>query len=93
VVAQVGLNNYYNYFAFGYMLGTMCLGIYLLYIAYCYLLKIDVNRKLDFLTIYSENDKLPVTLNSTDIQLAENCKEFSETTRQISDFYNKNFFK
>lgn len=92
VVAQVGLNNYY-YFEFGYMLGTMCLGIYLLYIAYCYLLKIDVNRKLNFLTIYSENDKSSATLKSTDIQLAENCKEFSETIRHISDFNDKNFFK
>lgn len=93
VVAQLGLNNYSYYFAFGYMLGTMCLGIYLLYIAYNYLLKIDANRKLNFLTVYSENDKIPVTLKSTDIQLAENCKEFSETTRQISDFNDKNFFK
>ena len=75
------------------MLGTMCLGIYLLYIAYYYLLKIDANRKFNFLTMYSKNDKLPVTLKSTDIQLAENCKEFSETTRQISDFNDKNFFK
>jgi predicted membrane protein len=89
----MGLNNYYDYFAFGYMLGTMCLGIYLLYIAYYYLLKIDANRKFNFLTMYSKNDKLPVTLKSTDIQLAENCKEFSETTRQISDFNDKNFFK
>lgn len=75
------------------MLGTMFLGIYLLYISYCYLLKIDVNRKLYFLTIYSENGKLPITLKSMDIQLAENCKEFSETTRQISNFNNNNFFK
>lgn len=75
------------------MLGTMCLGIYLLYIAYYYLLKIDANRKLNFLTMYSKNDKLPVTLKSTDIQLAENCKEFSETTRQISDFNDTYFFK
>ena len=75
------------------MLGTVCLGIYILYIAYYYLLKIDANRKFNFLTIYSQNYKKPVTLNSAYSQLAENCKEFSETTRQISDFNDKNFFK
>jgi hypothetical protein len=93
VVAQLGLNYQKGNFAFGYMLETMCLGIYQLYIAYYYLLKIDADRKLSFLTIFSKIDNLPVTLKSTDIQSAENCKEFSETTRQISDFSDKDFFK
>jgi len=97
VVAQLGLNYQKGNFAFGYMLETICLGIYQLYIAYYYLLKIDAcaraTRKLNFLTIFSKIDNLPVTLKSTDIQSAENCKEFSETTRQISDFSDKDFFK
>ena len=87
VVAQLGLNSLLDYFAFGYMLETMFLGCYLLYILYYYLLKIDVHRNFNFLTIYSENDNKPVFFNqkNTDIQSAENCKGFSETTRQISD--------
>ena len=67
------------------MLETMFLGCCLLYILYYYLLKIDAHRNLNFLTIYSENDNEPVISKNTDIQSAENCKGFSETTRQISD--------
>ena len=98
VVAQLGLNNLIDYFAFGYMLETIFLGCYLLYILYYYLLKIDAYRNLYFLNIYSENDNKPVLLkiNNTDIQSAENWKGFSETTRQISDIKGKNnkeFFK
>ena len=98
VVAQLGLNSLLDYFAFGYMLETMFLGCYLLYILYNYLLKIDVHRNFNFLTIYSENDNKPVFFNkkNTDIQSAENCKGFSETTRQISDSKGKDlkeFFK
>lgn len=94
VVAQLGLNNLLDYFAFGYMLETMFLGYCLLYILYYYLLKIDVFR--NFLSIYSENDNKPVLKNNMDIQSAENCKGFSETTRQISDLKGrdlKEFFK
>ena len=96
VVAQMGLNSWINYYVFGYMLGIMSLGCYLLYIFYYYLFKIDAHRKLNFLYIYSEKDNKPVILKNTDIQLAENCIEFSETTRQISDLKGKdleNFFK
>jgi len=96
VVAEMGLNSWINYYEFGYMLGTMSLGYYLLYIFYYYLFKIDVHRKLNFLPIYSEEDNKPVILKNTDIQWAENYIEFSETTRQISDLKGKdleNFFK
>ncbi|RYE12407.1 MAG: hypothetical protein EOP34_10895 [Rickettsiales bacterium] len=67
------------------MLETIFLGCYLLYIIYYYLLKIDAHRIIQFLSIYSENDNQPVFIKNTDIQSAENCKGFSETTRQISD--------
>lgn len=94
VVAQTGkgLNNLY-YYAFDYMLETMFLGSYLLYILLYYLIKIDEKRSYNLLPIYSENNKKPVVLNYlnnntkyTNIQSAENCKGFSETIRQISKF-------
>lgn len=94
----MGLNNI-NYYALGYMLGTMCLGCCLLYILYYYLLKIDAHRDFSFLTIYSQNNNKPVFCKSKKsyIQSAENCKEFSETTRLISDLQKnkdlKEFFK
>jgi hypothetical protein len=60
--------------------------------------KIDASRNSKFLTIHSQNNNKPVFLTNTDIQSAENCKGFSETTRQISDskgkdLSNKEFFK
>ena len=67
------------------MLETMFLGYCLLCILYYYLFKIDGCSKFKFLTIYSQNDNKPVLFKNTDIQSAENCKGFSETTRQISD--------
>jgi hypothetical protein len=85
VVAHMGLNKLLVYFAFGYMLETMFLGCCLLCILYYYLFKIDGDRNFKFLTIHSENDNKPVFLKNTDIQSAENCKGFSETTRQISN--------
>jgi hypothetical protein len=85
----MGLNSLLDYFAFGYMLETMSFGCCLLYILYYYLFKIDAHRNLKFLTIYSKNDNNPVFANNTDIQSAENCKGFSETTRQISDLKGK----
>jgi|HigsolmetaAR201D_1030396.scaffolds.fasta_scaffold00716_15 LAGLIDADG endonuclease. len=90
VVAQLGLNNLKDYFAFGYMLGTVSLGHCLLYKYYYYLFKIDDQKILNFLSLYSKNDNRPAILNNTDTQSAENCKGFSETTRQISDLKGKN---
>lgn len=86
------------------MLETMFLGCYLLFILKYYLFfhkkpKIDANRSYDLLHINSENNNIPVIFNNcykyTNIQSAENCKGFSETTRQISDFNCKDesFFK
>ena len=85
VVAQLGLNNLSDYFAFGCMLETMFLGCCLLCISYYYLLKIDASRNSKFLTIHSQNNNKPVFLTNTDIQSAENCKGFSETARQLPD--------
>lgn len=98
VVAQLGHNKNF-YYAFDYMLGTMFLGYYLLFMLIYYLLKIDVIRRCgilikvsDFLSISGENNNKPVMFNSikcTNIQSAENCKDFSETIRQISNFNDK----
>ena len=83
-----GLNNF-NYYAFDYMLETMFLGSYLLFIFNCYLLKIDGKGLQNLPSMNSENNKKPVLFNNffikyTSIQSAENCKGFSETIRQIS---------
>lgn len=87
VVAQLGLNNLY-YYAFDYMLETMFSEYLLLFMLYIYLLKTDADRR-NLLIISSENGDISVTPKTcTNIQSAENCKEFSETIRQISN-YNK----
>jgi len=93
VVAQLGLNDIY-YYAFDYMLETMFLGLLLLFMLYNYLLKIDADRK-NLLNISSQNGDVSATFKTcTNIQSAENCKEFSETIRQISNNNNgDNFFK
>ena len=91
VVAQLGLNNKIYYYAFDYMQETMFLGFYLLFMLIYYLIKIDPSRRNNLLIINSENNNKPVTfynnnIKCTNIQSAENCKEFSETIRQISNF-------
>ncbi len=74
--------------------------MYIILLSFIFFLKkkIDAYRNFTFLTIHSQNDNEPVFLKNTDIQSAENCKGFSETTRQISDskgkdLSNKVFFK
>ena len=109
VVAQLGLNNFY-YYAFDYMLETMFLGYYLLFVFNNYLSKIDApllarhshspatrtrgnnlgHSLAKQATINNENNNIPVIFNNSiikyaNIQSAENCKEFSETIRQISN--------
>jgi len=90
IVAQIklGLNNLY-YYAIDYILGTMFLDYYLLFIFIQYLSKIDVGyisvikiliKNLFFFSIDSENNNKPVIMmNYTNIQSVENCKGFSET--------------
>ena len=122
VVAQLGLNNFY-YYAFDYMLETMFLGYYLLFVFNNYLSKIDApllarhshspatrtrgnnlgHSLAKQATINNENNNIPVIFNNNNsiikyanIQSAENCKEFSETIRQISNHNNGenlSFFK
>jgi hypothetical protein len=74
----------------------MFLEYLLLFMLYIYLLKIDTDRR-NLLNITSENRDISVTSKTcTNIQSAENCKEFSETIRQISNYNNRDnssFFK
>jgi LAGLIDADG endonuclease len=58
-----------------------------------YLSKIDAARRNNLLTITSKNNNKSVTYfnfnKCANIQSAENCKEFSETIRQISNLNNE----
>ena len=94
VVAQMGLSNYFNYFAIDYMLETMFLVYYLLFSVYLNLY-IDVKRNTYFFKLSSENNNKTDTkisivgINSANTQSAENCKGFSETIRQLSNLKQK----
>jgi len=84
VVAQMGLNNLC--FAIDYMLGTIFLVYYLLF-KLNNLSKIDKSWSFNLL-LNSQNNNNTVTTSEnycTNIQSAENCKEFSETIRQLSN--------
>ena len=73
------------------MLGTIFLVYYLLF-NFNYLLKIDVSRSFNLL-LNSENNNNTVIMNEihyTNIQSAENCKEFSETIRRLSNINKEN---
>jgi len=80
----MGLNIFCS--AIDYMLGTMFLVYYLLF-KFNNLLKIDISRSFNLL-LNSENDNNTVIMSEshcTNIQSAENCEEFSETIRQLSN--------
>ena len=89
VVAQMGQNNLssiHNYFATDYMLETIFFVYCLLFINTFYLYKIDVsrNRKVSCLLNSQKND-ITIGCKLMNIQSAENCKEFSETVRQLPE--------
>lgn len=93
----MGLSRIFNYFAIDYMLETMFLVCYLLFDIYLNLSK-DVIRNMFFFKLSSENNNITDTtranlaLYSADTQSAENCKGFSETIRQLSNFKENPFF-
>ena len=92
VVAQMGLNNLSsnkNYFATDYMLETMFFVYCLLFINVYYLYKLDASR---FDLLNSENNDTTIGSEPMDIQSAENCKGFSETTRQLPDLEEGKFW-
>ena len=89
VVAHLGQNNLSslnNYFVTDYMLETMFLVFYLLFINTFYLYKIDVSRNMrNSCLLNSQNNNKTMDFMSMNIQSAENCKGFSETVRQLPD--------
>jgi hypothetical protein len=95
VVAQMGLNNisfFKYYFEIDYMLETMFFVYCLLFINTFCLYKLDHSRYNILLS--SENNSTTISRNSPksmNIQSAENCKEFSETVRQLPDIKDYKF--
>ena len=87
VVALVGQGKLWSYifFATDYMLEYILFVGYLLFIYTSFIDK-DISRKIFLLN--SENNNTTVKFNTKlmNIQSAENCKEFSETIRQLPDY-------
>ncbi|GAB3822975.1 hypothetical protein GCM10028820_34480 [Tessaracoccus terricola] len=87
VVARVGRNMLFyinNIDETDYMLGRI-LVYYLLFINTSYLYKLDASK--NNILLNSQNNNMTIKFNTTkfkleDFQSAENCKGFSETTRQ-----------
>lgn len=85
MVAQMGQNNppFNDYFATDYMLETILFAYCLLFINTFYLYKLDVSSASCILN--SQNNDTAISDKLMNIQSAENCKGFSETTRQLPD--------
>jgi len=84
VVAQMGLNStssFKYYFATDYMLGTVLFVYCLLFINTAYLYILDVSKNIFLLN--SQNNNIAISSELMNTQSAENCKGFSETTRQL----------
>ena len=95
----MGLNNSSsskNYFATDYMLETISFVYCLLFIYTFYLYKLDVSKiNLNLLNSQNNNTTISDVRSTTklmDIQSAENCKGFSETTRQLPDLEEDKFW-
>nr|YP_009763328.1 LAGLIDADG endonuclease [Metarhizium rileyi]QIS49105.1 LAGLIDADG endonuclease [Metarhizium rileyi] len=91
----MGLENLYSYFASyasykdflatDYMLETMLFVYYLLFIYTFYLFYLkDVSGRITLLS--SQNNNTTISHKLMSMQSAENCKGFSETTRQLPDY-------
>lgn len=93
VVAQLGQNStsfFKYYFATDYMLETILFVYYLLFINTFYLYKLDVSKNI--LLLNSQNNNITISSELMNIQSAENCKGFSETTRQLPDIKDYKFW-
>ena len=84
----MGLNNL-NYYAIDYMLETIFhFGLYyLLFINAFYLFK-DGSK---YILLNSQNNNTNLSQRLINTQSAENCKEFSETKRQLPEIENHKF--
>ena len=86
---------YKNYFSTDYMLGTIFSEYYLLFINTFYLNKLDASRINNPLNSKNNDTSILYSNDSKDkmnIQSAENCKEFSETVRQLPDIKDIKFW-
>ena len=93
VVAQMGqksLSSIKNFFATDYMLENIFFVYYLLFIHTFYLYKLDASRKNILLN--SQNNNTGISYKLVNIQSAENCEGFSETTRQLPDIEDYKFW-
>ena len=84
VVAQMGQNSissFKYYFATDYMLETVLFVYCLLFIHTTYLYKLDASR--NNILLNSQNNDITISSELMSTQSAENCKGFSETTRQL----------
>lgn len=82
-MGQGNLSSYFtnkNYSATDYMLETVSLVYCLLFINTSYLYKLDFSRKN--IPLNSQNNDITISAKLIGTQSAENCKGFSETTRQ-----------
>ena len=95
VVAQMGLENlsscfasyanYKDFLATDYMLETMLFVYYLLFIYTFYLFFYLKDVSKNVLLLNSQNNNTTISNKLMSMQSAENCKGFSETTRQLPD--------
>jgi hypothetical protein len=93
VVAQMGQNNLSsinNYFATDYMLETVLFVYCLLFIYTTYLYKLDASR--NNILLNSQNNDITISYELMNTQSAENCKGFSETTRQLPEIEDSKFW-
>ena len=80
-MGQNSLSTLKDYSATDYMLETVSFVYCLLFINTLYLYKLDVSR--NNIPLNSQNDDTTISNKLMDTQSAENCKGFSETTRQL----------
>ena len=93
VVAQMGQNSissFKYYFATDYMLETVLFVYCLLFIHTTYLYKLDASR--NNILLNSQNNDITISSELMSTQSAENCKGFSETTRQLPDIEDSKFW-
>lgn len=97
MVAQLGLkiiSSTKYFYETDYMLGTILLVNYSLFINTFYLHKLDVSKiRNNSYLLNSQSNDFTIDSNTADIniQSAENCKGFSETVRQLPGTEEYNF--
>ena len=77
--------NYKDFLATDYMLETMLFVYYLLFIYTFYLFFYLKDVSKNVLLLNSQNNNTTISNKLMSMQSAENCKGFSETTRQLPD--------